>query len=128
MWLTTNYHRDTHKVIHFFLIVFLNHPFCDVRFFQLFQNKYPFIDYYKFLFTLWVFLYHQDPEDEILVLLNHFDFFMNVNYVYNVMNIICFNFVPYQEVPPHLENCTWLATIPNRNSHNIFHFYLTPFV
>ena len=86
------------------------------------------MDYYKFLSTLWVFLYHQDPEDEILVLLNHFDFFMNVNYVYNVMNINCFNFVPYQEVPPHLENCTWLDTIPNRNSHNIFHFYCTPFV
>ena len=47
------------------------------------------MDYYNFLFTIWIFLYNQDPEDEILVLLNHFDFLMNVNYVYNVMNIIC---------------------------------------
>ena len=86
------------------------------------------MDYYNFLFTLWTFLDNQDPEDEILVLLNQFDFFMNVNYVYNVMNIICFNFVPFQKVPPHLENCTWLATIPNRNSDNIFHFYRTSFV
>ena len=42
-----------------------------------------------FLFTIWIFLNNQDPEDETLVLLNHFDFLMNVNYVYNVMNIIC---------------------------------------
>ena len=47
------------------------------------------MDYYNFLFTIWIFLYSQDPEDEILVLLNHFDFLMNVNYVSNVMNIIC---------------------------------------
>ena len=53
------------------------------------------MDYYNFLFTLWTFLDNQDPEDEILVLLNQFDFFMNVNYVYNAMNIICFNFVPF---------------------------------
>ena len=74
IWLTTNYHRDTHNVIHFYLIVFLNHPFCTARFFQLFQNEYPFMDYYNFLFTPWIFLYNQDPEDEILVLLHHFDF------------------------------------------------------
>ena len=37
------------------------------------------MDYYNFLFTLWTFLDNQDPEDEILVLLNQFDFFMNVN-------------------------------------------------
>ena len=73
----------------FSLIVFLNHPFCNSRFFQLFQNEYPFMDYYNFLFTMWIFLYNQDPEDETLVLLNHFDFLTTVNYVYNVMNIIC---------------------------------------
>ena len=39
------------------------------------------MDCYNFLFTIWIFLYNQDPEDETLVLLNHFDFLMNVNYV-----------------------------------------------
>ena len=38
IWLTTNYHRDTHNVIHFFLIVFLNHPFCTARFFSTFSE------------------------------------------------------------------------------------------
>ena len=53
--------------------------FVTLDFFQLSQNEYPFMDYYNFLFTLWTFLDNQDPEDEILVLLNQFDFFMNVN-------------------------------------------------
>ena len=38
IWLTTNCHRDTHNVIHFFLIVFLNHPFCTARFFSTFSE------------------------------------------------------------------------------------------
>ena len=59
----------------FFLIVFLNHPFFNASFFfQPFQNEYPFMDYYNFLFTLWIFLCDQNPKDEILVLLNHFIF------------------------------------------------------
>ena len=76
IWSTTNCHRDTHNVIHFSLIVFLNHPFCNAKFFQLIQNEYPFMDYYKFLFTLWTFSDNQDPEDEIFVFLNHLDFFL----------------------------------------------------
>ena len=34
------------------------------------------MDYYNFLFTPCFFLYNQDPEDEILVPLYHFDFLL----------------------------------------------------
>ena len=45
IWLTTNYHRDTHNVIHFFLIVFLNHPFCNARFF---------FNFFRMSIPLWI--------------------------------------------------------------------------
>ena len=57
------------------------------------------MDYYNFLFTLWIFLCNQNPKDEILVLLNHCIFFMNIYiyiYVYIYIYIYEIHFIIYR--------------------------------
>ena len=85
------------------------------------------MDFFETLNSL---LWWHDVQDEICVLFNQFRFFMIVTHIYNIIPLISFGFVEYDEedvAPPILEDYIWLTTNYHRDTHNVIHFFLIVF-